>query len=230
MKAVLWDMDGTLVNTEPLWGIATYELGEALGRPLTAEVRAQTVGGTTPNTVRICAQWAGVTLTDAELDHWRGFMRRRVAELFSDAIPFIPGARELLVALREAHIPLALVTNTARELTEHALDSIGRHWFELTLCSDEVVAGKPDPTMYREAARRLGLAPDDCLVLEDSAAGMTAGRDAGCRVLGLPSPGVVAPDGVLIKEAENGDDHPLVGVTVDDLRSFYAEAGAKPAN
>lgn len=73
-KAVLWDMDGTLIDTEPLWGKATFELGELLGRPLTPEVRARTIGGSFPNTLSVVAEWAGYELKDGDLERYRTWM------------------------------------------------------------------------------------------------------------------------------------------------------------
>ena len=73
-KAVLWDMDGTLIDTEPLWGKATFELGELLGRPLTPEVRAKTIGGSFPNTLSVVAEWAGYELKDGDLERYRTWM------------------------------------------------------------------------------------------------------------------------------------------------------------
>ena len=73
-RAVLWDMDGTLIDTEPLWGKATFELGELLGRPLTPEVRARTIGGSFPNTLSVVAEWAGYELKDGDLERYRTWM------------------------------------------------------------------------------------------------------------------------------------------------------------
>lgn len=68
-------MDGTLIDTEPLWGKATFELGELLGRPLTPEVRAKTIGGSFPNTLSVVAEWAGYELKDGDLERYRTWMQ-----------------------------------------------------------------------------------------------------------------------------------------------------------
>ena len=119
-------MDGTLVDTEPLWGIATFEMGEKMGRPLTAEVREKTVGATTPTTVEICAAHAGLVLDDAAKAEWLNFMYTRVEELLAGQLEFRPGIREILSEAKAAGFPMALVTNTNRALTEVSLNSIGR--------------------------------------------------------------------------------------------------------
>ena len=114
MKAILWDMDGTLVNTEHLWGQATYGMGEKMGRPLTAEVRAQTVGGTLSDTIRTCATWAGLDINDAMIAHWKQFMISTMEELLSGELEFRPGVPQLIAEAKAAGIPMALVTNTTR--------------------------------------------------------------------------------------------------------------------
>lgn len=219
-------MDGTLVDTEPLWGIATFEMGEKMGHPLTAEVREKTVGATTPTTVEICAAHAGLVLDDAAKAEWLNFMYTRVEELLAGQLEFRPGIREILSEAKAAGFPMALVTNTNRSLTEVSLNSIGREFFDFTLCGDEVPNGKPAPDIYATAAERFGFAPDECLVVEDSTTGMTAARDAGCRVLGAPTDSKTAiPQGVhtLAELREGARD--LGGLTLEDLRRIYTELG-----
>ena len=84
-------------------------------------------------------------------------------------------------------VPMALVTNTRRALTERALASIGRHYFAFSVCGDEVAHGKPAPDAYRRAAALLGLKPQHCLAIEDSVTGAAAAEDAGCPVLVVPN-------------------------------------------
>lgn len=219
-------MDGTLVDTEPLWGIATFEMGEKMGRPLTPEVREKTIGATTPTTVEICAAHAGLVLDDAAKADWLNFMYTRVGELLSGELEFRPGIREVLREAKAAGFPMALVTNTNRALTELSLDSIGREYFDFTLCGDEVSNGKPAPDIYATAAARFGFAPDECLVVEDSTTGMTAARDAGCRVLGAPTDAETAiPAGVRTLAELRGGAPDLSDFSLDDLRQIYADLG-----
>ncbi|SCX14009.1 Phosphoribosyl-ATP pyrophosphatase [Corynebacterium jeikeium] len=219
-------MDGTLVDTEPLWGIATFEMGEKMGRPLTAEVREKTVGATTPTTVEICAAHAGLVLDDAAKAEWLNFMYTRVEELLAGQLEFRPGIREILSEAKAAGFPMALVTNTNRALTEVSLNSIGREFFDFTLCGDEVPNGKPAPDIYATAAERFGFAPDECLVVEDSTTGMTAARDAGCRVLGAPTDSKTAiPQGVHTLAELRAGARDLGGLTLEDLRRIYTELG-----
>ncbi len=223
MKAILWDMDGTLVDSEPLWAIAIYELGEAMGKPLTEEVRLKTVGATTPATVQICADYAGVTLTDEKRDEWVAWVFRRVSQLLSQQLEFRPGIPEILRQAKEAGIGMALVTNTARTLTDVSLQSIGTEHFAFTLCGDEVAQGKPAPDIYAEAVRRFGLTPDECLVVEDSGAGMQAGLAAGCRVLGIPEqPSTQVPEGVKTLDEMRPGTRDLGQLNLFDLQEIYA--------
>lgn len=226
VKAILWDMDGTLVDTEPRWGTATYAMAEAMGRPLTPEMREKTVGGTADGTVRLCAGWAGLDPTDAEVEGWISWLYARVSELFAEELDMRPGVPGLLAQGNAAGMPMMVVTNTFRSLTDQALETIGATHFQGSVCGDEVAVGKPDPTAYLTAAERLGVAPDDCLVLEDSTNGMTAAAAAGCRVVGLPAPGTVVPSGaVAVAELRTDGRDDLDGLDLEVLYGFWAALG-----
>ena len=114
--------------------------------------------------------------------------------------------------MRAAGCPTALVTSTYRELTEVALDTIGRGFFDVTVCGDEVAATKPDPSPYRRAAELLGVDPRECVAVEDSPTGTRSAVAAGATVLVVPAE-VPVPAGErrVLRES-------LVGLTVDDLR------------
>ena len=214
--AVFWDMDGTLIDTEPLWGQATYELGELLGRPLTPEVRAATVGGSFPNTLRIVVDWAGYELADGDVDRYRAWMFNRMAELFEGGIALNPGIGGVLDALAARGTPMFVCTNTERVLADPCIEAIGRHYFADTIAGDEVPTPKPAPDMYLEAARRVGVEPRECLVVEDSWNGMSAAAAAGCVVLGLAD---TVPDGV-----SRFDPQQFVGAGADDVDGWFSAA------
>nr|WP_268989757.1 HAD family phosphatase [Corynebacterium fournieri] len=214
--AVLWDMDGTLIDTEPLWGKATYELGELLGRPLTPEVRAKTIGGSFPNTLNVVAEWAGYELRDGDLERYRTWMFDRMRELFATGIELNPGIGGVLQSLRERGTPMFVCTNTARVLADPCIDAIGRELFTGTIAGDEVAQAKPAPDMYLEAARRAGAQPGDCLVVEDSWHGMSAGAAAGCVVLGLAE---TVPDGVV-----RFDPSSFLGAGAADVDGWFSAA------
>ena len=221
MKAILWDMDGTLVDTEPRWGEATYAMCAEMGRELTPEVRETTVGGIAENTVRICADWAGLTLDEKSLSRWVDRLYAIVSGLFSADLPFRPGIPGLL-AEGKGTLPMMVVTNTYRSLTDQALQTIGADHFIGSVCGDEVDHGKPAPEPYLRACRHLGLAPDDCLVVEDSTNGMRSAVAAGCRVLGVPSPGNAVPAGAAdIADLRPGQGSDLHGLTIADLQDMW---------
>ena len=187
MEAVLWDMDGTLVDSEKLWDISLAALYAELGGELRPEVRASMVGSSAENTIRTVYTDLGLEHDPramAESDRW---LHTYTAELFDGGLPWCEGAHELLEALAAEGTPMALVTNTQRALTDRALHSIGRHYFSATVCGDEVARGKPAPDAYRRAAALLGLPPAGCLAIEDSVTGTAAAESAGCPVLVVPN-------------------------------------------
>lgn len=217
MRAVLWDMDGTLVDSEKLWDIAMHALYERLGGVLTPEVRATTVGGSSENVMRIVYADLGLEPDPAAMAATADWLHDHTGELFAAGLPWCPGARELLDELAGADVPMALVTNTRRTLTEQALNSIGRHYFSVTVCGDEVAAGKPAPDSYRRAAELLGLEPSHCLAVEDSPTGTAAAEAAGCPVVVVPNEVPVAPS------PRRRHLESLTEVDMAGLRALYAE-------
>ena len=183
MRAVLFDMDGTLVDSEKLWDISLAALYEHHGGVLTPEVRASMVGGSADDTIRTVHTDLGLEQDPAAMAESDRWLHDYTAELFDGGLPWCDGARELLEALAAEGTPMALVTNTARALTDRALNSIGRQYFSATVCGDEVAQGKPAPDVYLRAAELLELSPDLCLAIEDSVTGTAAAESAGCPVL-----------------------------------------------
>jgi HAD superfamily hydrolase (TIGR01509 family) len=217
MQAVLFDMDGTLVDSEKLWDISLAALYEELGGRISAEVRASMVGGSAEDTIRTVYTDLGLQMDPvamAESDRW---LHQYTAQLFERGLPWCDGAQELLEALAAEGIPLALVTNTQRALTDRALKSIGAHYFSATICGDEVPRGKPAPDLYVGAAEFLDLPPELCLAIEDSVTGSAAAESAGCPVLVVPND-VAVPIGPRRRHVGS-----LADIDVDDLRRIYAE-------
>ena len=223
MRAVLWDMDGTLVDSEKLWDVSLAALYERLGGILTPPVRASLVGSSAETTMRIVFADLGLEPNSqamAEADRW---LHDYTAALFDHGLPWCAGAPELLVAIAAENIPMALVTNTKRPLTEQALNSIGRQYFSASVCGDEVQRGKPAPDAYERAAKLLGLDPAECLAIEDSVNGAQAAESAGCPVL-------VVPNDVEVPGSPRRRHVPsLLDVDVADLHSIYAQLGARSA-
>ncbi|TNC25419.1 HAD family hydrolase [Amycolatopsis alkalitolerans] len=194
VDGVLWDMDGTLVDSEKLWDVALYEAAEWLGGRLSERQRMTLVGSNMDATAAYLLEVTGHEVTAAKTESTGVWIRERTARLFDDALPWRPGAREALAAVRAEGLPSALVTSTERSLTELALNTIGREFFDVTVCGDEVDGlNKPHPEPYRRAARLLGLDPACCVAVEDSVPGAESAEAAGCVVLVVPNDVPVAP-------------------------------------
>jgi HAD superfamily hydrolase (TIGR01509 family) len=207
-EAVLWDMDGTLIDSEKLWDISLMELATQLGGRLSAQTRAEIVGSNTDATIRIMFRSLGLEPEQEALAKAADWLTERTSDLYRDELPWRPGAREALLSLHANDVPMALVTSTERMLTEHALNTIGREFFLTTVCGDEVAGkNKPHPEPYLKAARVLGVEPSRCVAVEDSPTGMKSAVSAGCTVIVVPSEVPVAPgDGWLIRDSLVGLD------------------------
>ncbi|MFB9236384.1 HAD family hydrolase [Plantactinospora siamensis] len=192
---MLFDMDGTLIDSERLWTIALNELAATYGGSLSAEARAAMVGTSMDQSMVLLHDDLGQPWRDAAAG--AAWLEKRVAELFGTEVRFRPGARELVRAVRTAGIPTALVTSTARQLVEVALQTIGRDNFDVVVCGDEVDNTKPHPEPYLTAARLLGVPIGRCVAIEDSPTGVASALAAGAAVLAVPSDVPLAPaDGV----------------------------------
>ncbi|WP_439033098.1 HAD family hydrolase [Gordonia terrae] len=191
--AVLWDMDGTLLDSEPIWDVAMAELAARHGVVMTPELRESTLGNSLPDALAKVHDAAGVPPHERDPDADGRWTLDRVTELFAEDLPWRPGARDALDLVASAGIPMALVTNTVRELTEVALTTIGRERFAVTVCGDEVATGKPAPDPYVRAAELLSVPTAHCLAVEDSPTGAAAASAAGCPTLVVESAAPVAP-------------------------------------
>jgi HAD superfamily hydrolase (TIGR01509 family) len=214
-QAVLWDMDGTLVDSEGLWSITMAELAAHLGGELSAATREELTGSSLRRTVTSVLREVGRPDDEAAVDEAGRWLLDRTKSLFAADLTWLPGARQALATVREAGFATALVTSTYRELTEVALDTIGRD-FDVVVCGDEVTATKPDPAPYLRAAELLGVDPSRCVAVEDSPSGTASAAAAGASVLVVPS-GVEVPAG----ERRTFRDS-LEGLRVDDVRSLLA--------
>ena len=181
--AVLWDMDGTLVNTEPYWISAETELIEAHGGTWSHEEALQLVGSGLDTSAGIL-QAKGVALSvDEIIDH---LTDRVMEQLVEFGIPWRPGARELLTAVREQNIPTALVTMSIGRMAHHVADRLGFVGFDAVVSGDDVENSKPHPEPYLRGAELLGVRPEDCISIEDSEPGIRSAAAAGTVVIGVP--------------------------------------------
>ena len=188
--AVLFDMDGLLVDSEPVWTVAEGELAVRLGGSFTPELKAAIVGTRLEVAVPTFLAWYDAPRGPAEVAATCAWLLGRMAELFAAELIVLPGVVELLAALRDAGVPVALVSSSYRVLVDAVLrQGIGP--FAVSVAGDEVVHGKPHPEPYLTACARLRVDPREAVVLEDSPAGVASGEAAGCAVVAVPSvPGV----------------------------------------
>lgn len=185
LAAVLFDMDGTLVDSEKVWQVALDELASELGGRLSRTARVSMIGTTTPEAIAILHLDLGVIGRSVSGDgEW---LESRMMTLVRDGLMFRPGAYELLTSARAEGVKTALVTATVRRIVEVMLDTIGRENFDVVVTHDDVANGKPHPEPYATAALALGVDPRDCVAIEDSVTGSTSALAAGCVVMAVPS-------------------------------------------
>lgn len=182
---MLFDMDGTLLDSEPLWDAAMQALAAHHGGRLSEAGRIRMVGRNAAESMAVFYEDLGVTEPDPAADH--DFIAGRMIELFASELKWRPGAAELVQQVRRAGLPTALVTSTVRDLVEVALEStLGRRNFDVVVCGNEVTAPKPHPESYRTAAARLGVPITRCVAIEDSPTGVASAGAAGALVIGVP--------------------------------------------
>ncbi len=196
--AVLFDFDGTLVDSETLWEEVERAYARELGGELPDDYHEQTIGGTIERTSAYIVATVG---SDADPRDVAAELWRRMKEAVrTQPIRWLPGARELLEAVVAAGIPRALVSSGHRHYLDVTVDRLPSGTFDVVVGGDEVQHNKPHPDPYLRACALLGVDPRQALVLEDSASGAASGNAAGCAVVVVPSlPGSVpeAPRRVL---------------------------------
>ena len=182
-RAVLWDMDGTLVDTEPYWMAAETSLVESFGGTWSHEDALQLVGSGLIDSA-IILQNAGVAMEpEAIVSHLTDVVQE---SLRTQGVPFRPGARELLAELRDAGIPTGLVTMSLRRMALNVVDLIDFEAFDIVVAGDDVDNPKPHPEPYLQAAALLDVDIADVVVIEDSPTGVRAGLASGAVTLGVP--------------------------------------------
>jgi HAD superfamily hydrolase (TIGR01509 family) len=199
LAAVLWDMDGTLVDTEPYWIECEYELVESFGGTWSLDHAHAIVGFDLLDSARYIAEHGGVPLAPREIVER---LLDGVIERVERRVPWRPGARELLSSLRDDRVPCALVTMSWSRFVDPVLAGLPDGSFDVVITGDRVTMGKPHPEPYVLATRRLGVEPADCVAIEDSPTGVVSALAAGCHVVGVPNVrDIEAQDGVVLVES-----------------------------
>ena len=184
LQAVMWDMDGTLVDSEKVWAEVQIELLASLGVTWTLEDCMQLVGSDLRDAVKVwMARIPDGAITDDELAER---MFGAVVVALRKEVEFRPGAVELLQALRKAEVPCALVSASYRLMIDAVLTHLPPNPFDVIVAGDEVTHGKPHPEPYLTAAAKLGVDPARCVVIEDSNTGTESGTAAGAYVVAVP--------------------------------------------
>lgn len=219
--AVLWDFDGTVADTEPLWIGSEYELMELLGGDWNDAHAEYLIGSDLTAAARymlavaerddVTAEWAVDWMVERVTRKLRGLSE----------VSWRPGALELLEALRAEGVPCALVSSSWRPVLEAVLERLPAGTFQAVVAGDEVSAGKPAPDPYLKAAGLLGVDIRECIVLEDSPTGTAAGQASGAWVVAVPNvvPLSLAPRRTVIRT--------LAGITPASLAALAGAAIAE---
>lgn len=202
-RAVVFDMDGLMFNTEDVYTLVGTELLRRRGREFTLDLKDAMMGLPPEPTFEVMIRWHELD------DDWQQLANESneiFLGLLHDHLQPMPGLMELLEALEAAGLPKAIATSSARKLTDACLEPFGFHdRFQFVLTSEDVTHGKPHPEIYQAAAERLGFSPAETLVLEDSENGCKAAAAAGAFTVAVPS------------EHSRGHDFSRASLVVDGL-------------
>lgn len=183
IKAIIFDMDGLLVDSEPVWDRARQEMAVEAGKTWNKDDHKAVMGVSSEEWANYMIQRLALTISPQKV---QGEMVRHMLETYREKIPYLPGAIEA-VNLAAKNFPTALASGSHRRLIDIVTnDAPMRGKFQVILSADEVGVGKPSPDVYLETARQLKVLPEHCLCLEDSANGILAGLRAGMKVIAVP--------------------------------------------
>lgn len=211
--AVLWDMDGTIVDTEPYWMRAEHDIVESFGGTWTEEAARTLIGSGLDRSASILQEFGVDLPADVIIDR----MSDEVMAQISTHVPWRPGALELLTALHEAGVPQALVTMSIGRMARHVAGHIPFEPFSAVVSADDVENSKPHPEAYLLAAALLGVDIEHCVAIEDSVTGVTSAVASGAAVIGVEH---------LLNLDDSGARHvwqTLEGRTPADLSAVLAE-------
>ena len=217
--AVMWDLDGTLINSEPYWGESERALLDRAGGTWTPDIAAQLQGSSLAFVANFMIQ-AGVK--DMSAEDIARFMVEFVYKKEVERLPWLPGVYDLITAVRDAGIPQIIVTSSPEKMARNVKEQAPEGAFMAYVCDNDDVPHKPSPEPYLLAARTMGVDIKDCLIFEDSVPGLTAAAASGASwvsVTGYSS----------IDARERGLASQFVrdyeGLGIDDIARFFAHKG-----
>jgi HAD superfamily hydrolase (TIGR01509 family) len=220
VQAVIFDLDGVLINSEPIWDEVRRAIADAAGRPWPAGATRAMQGMSTREWSSYLAATVGVPGRPAQLAEQ---VIEEVEKRYAADLPLIPGAREAVLRMH-ARFRLGLASSSPRRLIDTVLAAAGMtELFEVTVSTEEVPAGKPSPAVYLEAVRRLGVPAAQTAAVEDSSNGLRAAHAAGLVVVALPHDAFPpAPDALALAAVRV---HALAELTPRILDGYRAGAG-----
>jgi HAD superfamily hydrolase (TIGR01509 family) len=190
-RAVIFDLDGVLADSEPWWNQIDAKLLSEYGVKYQGEYHREVLGVSYPIAIEFYKKKFGISAPTGEM------MKRRekiATEFFADRVGLFPSTKEVLEQLRQMNLRLAVATSSVSASARPFLD---RHqltpFFDVIVAGDEIERGKPEPDIYLRAAENLGVASDECLVIEDSLSGIAAAKAAKMRVAAIPDRRFVDP-------------------------------------
>lgn len=209
--AVLFDMDGTIIDSEPYWMASEQALAAEHQGTWTHEDGLDIVGMSLDKSSQVLKDRANLPLETHEIvDRLTNDVQSKLAKV----VPWRPGAQELLRDLKRHNVKTALVTMALHRMAKQVVDAIPFDAFDVIVAGDDVTRGKPHPEAYEKAAALLGFAPDKCIAFEDSSTGLASAEAAGTYAIGIPN---IIP----IPEREGRILWPtLEGVTYKQLRKL----------
>jgi HAD superfamily hydrolase (TIGR01509 family) len=185
IEAVVFDLDGIIIDSEHVWDDVRQELAEERGGRWHDDASRDMMGMSSPEWSRYMREVIGLQQPPEEIN---AEVVRRMEAVYRERLPLIPGAAEAVERLADRW-PLGLASSSNRELIDLALDASGLgRWFGATVSSEEVPRGKPAPDVFLEAARRLDARPERCAAIEDSENGILSAKAAGMRTIAVPNP------------------------------------------
>ncbi len=182
--AVLFDMDGTIIDSEPYWMASEQALAAEHNGTWTANDGLDIIGMDLDESSKLFKDRANIPLEAEEI---KNRLTNDVQSKLARAVPWRPGAKELLLELRKHNVKTALVTMALHRMAQQVVDAIPFDAFDVIVAGDDVTRGKPHPEAYEKAAALLGFHPSKCIAFEDSVTGLTSAEAAGTYAIGIPN-------------------------------------------